>query len=300
MTKGCMLIISIIGSTSVFGSALRALVNSRSLFGHPCQWLAEDRAKLSHGTAAASERFLIAARLWDASPCLPLHPSHLPYVSLSTPSSYLPLSFFPSLPLFACFSITSPLSLFSSFPPHTIALTVPHKVNAPHQARILFPFLPPSPPACSSGVPGPPSSPLLHPRPPPSFPLLNLSPSESRVRSARLAARNPSLRFLISSFPMRHRSAHCAHPWAFRCRSLLSQIWLRFGCAEGAPCFFCSLLLRRACELRSERREARRSQSLSSLKPKPFSSFCPLVLIAPFTSAAASLCVLALPLLYRP
>lgn len=183
---------------------------------------------------AASDRFLIAARLWDATPCLPLHPPHLPYVSLSTPSSYLPLSFFPSLPLFSCFSITSPLCLFSSFPPHTIALTVPHKVSAPHQACILFPLLPPSPPACSS--------PLLLPPPPPSstpvlLPPLPFSPlfPPSRVSSARLVARNPSLHFLISSFLMRHRSAHCAHPWAFRCRSLLSQLWLRFGCA---PCFF--------------------------------------------------------------
>ena len=88
---------------------------------------------------AASERFLIAARLWDATPCLPLHPPHLSYVSLSTPTSYLPLSFFPSLPLFSCFSITSPLSLFSSIPPHTFTLQVPHKVGTPHQARILFP-----------------------------------------------------------------------------------------------------------------------------------------------------------------
>ena len=159
MTKGCMLIISIIGSSSVFGNALRA----------PC-WrcaFAVTAAAEQSSHMAASERFLIAARLWDATPCLPLHPPHLPYVSLSTPSSYLPLSFFPSLPLFCCFSITSPLSLFSSFPPHTFALTVPHKVSALHQACILFPFLPPSPPACSS--------PLLPPPPPPSSSLLSPS-----------------------------------------------------------------------------------------------------------------------------
>jgi len=71
-------------------------------------------------------------------------------------------------------------------------------------------------------APPPSSTPVL--LPPFSFSPLFLP---SRVSSARLAARNPSLHFLISSFLMRHRSAHCAHPWAFRCRSLLSQLWLR-------------------------------------------------------------------------
>ena len=174
---------------------------------------------LSH--MAASERFLIKTRLRHATPCLPLHPppSTLPspLTLISTPSSHFPLPFVPSFPLFSCFSLTSPLSLFSSFPPRSFVLTVLHQVSAPHQARILFPLPPPFP----SLAPAP-SSPIL-PHPFPSSPLF---PS-SRVSSARLAARNPSLHFLISSFLMRHRSAHCAHPLAFRCRSLLSQLWLR-------------------------------------------------------------------------
>ena len=213
MTKGCMLIISIIGIGSSSCSATRAsgtLLKMRFCCHRSC------RAKLSH--MAASERFLIAARLWDATPCLPLHPPHLPYVSLSTPSSYLPLSFFPSLPLFSCFSITYPLSLFSSFPPHTIALTVPHKVSAPHQACILFPFLPPSPPACSSRDPPPPpsSTPVLLP----PFSFSPLFPP-SRVSSARLAARNASLHLFLnhlSSLPF----------------FLLSTAYLRaYGTAQG-------------------------------------------------------------------
>lgn len=165
------------------------------------------RKALSHG----SEREQRACGTQPLAFPSTLHPP------LSTPSSHLPLQFVPPLPLFSCFSLTSPLSLFSSFPPCTFVLTVPHQVSAPHQARILLPFPPPPPPACSC-----PFLPLL-PHPFPSSPLF---PS-SRVSSARLAARNPSLHFLISSFLTRHRSAHCAHPLAFRCRSLLSKLWLR-------------------------------------------------------------------------
>jgi hypothetical protein len=87
-----------------------------------------------------------AARLRHATPCLPLHP---PPSILHPPSSHLPLPFVPPLPLFSCFSLTSPLSLFSSFPPRTFVLTVPHQVSAPHKARIILLFPPPSPPACS-------------------------------------------------------------------------------------------------------------------------------------------------------
>ena len=83
------------------------------------------------------------------------------------------------------------------------------------------------------------------PRQPPRFarlpsPSSPLFPS-SRVSSARLAARKPSLFF--------------------------------------SPCFFRSLLSRRACRVRSERREAH--SPFPPLNLNLFSSFCPLVLIAP-------------------
>lgn len=128
---------------------------------------------------AASERFLIAARLWDATPYLPLHPPHLPYVSLSTvlsPALILPLP--TSLLLFLNHLSSLPFFLLST--PYLHAYGTAQGWRAASGAQTLpFPSsFPPSPPACSSSLFTPPpfsSNPVLLPPFPfslPSSPLL--------------------------------------------------------------------------------------------------------------------------------
>jgi len=183
--------------------------------------LGMDNSPARYGALTAAQSSLTwqrarAARLRHATSCLPLHP---PPSTLHFPPPP-PISRSHSSPLFLS-SLVSLSPLLSLFFPHfhpvpsclQYRTRLARRIRRAYSSLSLLLLLPHAPA---------PSSPL----PPHPFPPSPLFPS-SRVSNARLAARNPSLHFLISSFLTRHRSAHCAHPLAFRCRSLLSKLWLR-------------------------------------------------------------------------